>query len=220
MRHLQTGTLLVATLFTGLMAGLFAAFAYAVMPGLGRTSDHTLVEAMQGINKAIINPAFLLPFVGSIPLLGLAVALAWREHSRAALPWLIAALVLYLVAFMVTGGANVPLNDKLAHAGDPAQISHLAKVRSDFEDSWVAWNIVRAVLHTAAFGCLAWALVLHGTDRAPDRTGGRASAHQPTALTPMAPRDTALRHTALRHTAAAPGQFQAPPGNPAVAPRA
>lgn len=162
MRFLQTGTLLVTTLFTGLMAGLFAAFAYSVMPGLGRSSDRTFVEAMQAINKAIVNPAFMLLFMGSIPLLGLAVVLAWRGQSRPVLPWLIAALVLYIVAFMVTSGVNVPLNDALAHAGDPDNIRQLAKVRSDFEGSWVAWNIVRALLHTAAFGCLAWALVLHG----------------------------------------------------------
>ncbi|MFJ6854214.1 DUF1772 domain-containing protein [Streptomyces sp. NPDC091271] len=163
MRHLQTGVLLAATLSAGLMAGLFAAFAYAVMPGLARSSDRTLVEAMQGINKAILNPVFMLPFMGAIPLLGLAVVLAWRGQGRPALAWLIAALVLYLVAFAVTGGVNVPLNDELARAGDPGHAGHLATVRADFENKWVTWNIVRALLHTAAFACLAWALVVYGT---------------------------------------------------------
>lgn len=165
MKHLQTGVLLVATVSTGLMAGLFAAFAYAVMPGLGRSSDRTFIEAMQGINKAILNPVFMLPFMGTIPLLGLAVVLAWRGHGRSALPWLIAALALYVVAFAVTGGVNVPLNDQLARAGDPGHIRHLATVRADFENKWVLWNIVRALLHTAAFACLAWALVVYGAHR-------------------------------------------------------
>ncbi|MEU2130218.1 hypothetical protein [Streptomyces sp. NPDC018352] len=49
MKHLQTGVLIATTLSAGLMAGLFAAFAYAVMPGLARTSDHTLIEAMRSI---------------------------------------------------------------------------------------------------------------------------------------------------------------------------
>ncbi|MGW0765589.1 anthrone oxygenase family protein [Streptomyces sp. NPDC002676] len=172
MKHLQTGVLLTATLFTGLMAGLFAAFSYSVMPGLARSSDHTLIEAMQGINKAIINPVFMLPYMGSIPLIGLAVFLAWRGQGRSALPWLIAALVLYLVAFMVTGSVSVPLNNHLADAGDPDHLRNLAAVRADFEHKWVTWNIVRALLHSAAFACLAWSLFVC---RMPETEPSRAS---------------------------------------------
>ncbi|MGW1191901.1 anthrone oxygenase family protein [Streptomyces sp. NPDC002559] len=165
MKHLQTGVLIAATLSAGLMAGLFAAFAYAVMPGLAKSSDHTLVEAMRSINKAILNPAFMLPFMGAIPLLGLAVVLAWRGHGRSALPWLIAALVLYLVAFMVTSGVNVPLNDRLARAGGLGDAGQLAATRADFESKWVLWNVVRALLHTASFACLLWVLLVHGAHR-------------------------------------------------------
>ncbi|MFB6678959.1 DUF1772 domain-containing protein [Streptomyces sp. NPDC056390] len=175
MKHLQTGTLLAATLSTGMMAGLFAAFAYSVMPGLARSSDHTLVEAMQAINKAIINPVFMFPFLGSIPLLGLTVVLAWRGHGRPALPWLIAALALYLVAFAVTSGVNVPLNDELAHAGDPDHIKHLETVRVHFESKWVTWNIVRALLRTGAFACLTWALIVYGAHRLQENTSTDAS---------------------------------------------
>ncbi|GFE17062.1 hypothetical protein Sgleb_51090 [Streptomyces glebosus] len=42
-----------------------------------------------------------------------------------------------------------------AHAAEAA--------RSAFEGRWVTFNTVRALLHTAAFGLLAWALFLHGT---------------------------------------------------------
>ncbi len=168
MRATQTGTLLASVLASGLMAGLFAAFAYAVMPGLRGTSDHTFTATMQGINKSIVNPVFMLPFVGSVPLIALAVFLAWRGHGRPALPWLVAALVLYLVAFAVTVTVNVPLNDRLARAGDPDSIGDPAAVRERFEAAWVTWNIVRALLHTAAFACLAWALVLYGADRVAD----------------------------------------------------
>ena len=179
MRTLQTVTLLVATLSTGLMAGLFAAFSYAVMPGLGRSSDRTMVEAMQNINKSILNPAFMLPFMGAIPFIALAAFLAWRGHGRSALPWLLAALVIYLVAFFVTSGVNVPLNDQLAKAGDPLHIKHLAAVREHFEHKWVAWNVVRTVLHVAAFGCLAWALVLYGAGRLHESKGANPPARQP-----------------------------------------
>jgi uncharacterized membrane protein len=49
-------TLVAGTVTTGLMAGLFAAFSYAVMPGLARTDDATFVRSMQRINVAILNP--------------------------------------------------------------------------------------------------------------------------------------------------------------------
>jgi hypothetical protein len=35
-------------------------------------------------------------------------------------------------------------------------------VRDDFVTPWVAWNIVRTLALTAAFACLAWALVSRG----------------------------------------------------------
>jgi uncharacterized membrane protein len=159
MKTLQTVTLLAGILASGLMAGLFVGFAYSVMPGLGRSSDRTMIEAMQNINKAIVTPWFLLLFAGPIPLLILAAVLAWRGQGRPALPWILAALALYLIAFLITGGVNVPLNDQLAEAGNPRHVLDLSAIRSDFESKWVAWNIARGLLHTAAFGCLAWALV-------------------------------------------------------------
>jgi uncharacterized membrane protein len=52
----RSGTLAAATLTTGLMAGLYYAYAYSVMLGLSRTDDRTFVSAMQQINVAILNP--------------------------------------------------------------------------------------------------------------------------------------------------------------------
>ncbi|MGA4837466.1 DUF1772 domain-containing protein [Streptomyces sp. G45] len=183
MKNLQTGTLLAATLSTGLMAGLFAAFSYAVMPGLARSSDRTLIETMQTINMAILNPVFILPFLGSIPLLGLAVVLARRGEGRAALPWLTAALVLYVVAFLVTLVGNAPLNVQLADAGDPDDIKDLAAVRADFETKWIVWNIVRSLLHTAAFACLLWALIVYGAHRLHESGKANTSARPPATMT-------------------------------------
>jgi uncharacterized membrane protein len=206
-KTLQQTTLILTALATGLMAGLFAAFAYSVMPGLGRSSDRTFVEAMQNINKAILNPVFMVPFMTAVPLLGLAVALAWRGHGRAALPWLIAALVLYLLAFMVTSGLNVPLNDQLAKAGSPVRMKDPASVREDFENTWVTWNIVRALLHTAAFGCLLWSLTVFNTHpqnptatpSLPDRP--LTTRHH---LTPPPPRPTPSPVNAQAHRPADP----------------
>jgi uncharacterized membrane protein len=76
--------------------------------------------------------------------------------------WIAAALVLYAVALVVTGALNIPLNNDLVDAGDPASIGDLAGVRDDFEGPWVAWNIVRTVASIGSFGCLAYALWLSG----------------------------------------------------------
>lgn len=151
-----------AMLAMGLVAGLFYAYACSVMPGLARTDDRTLVDAMQQINEAILNPVFALSFFGAPVLTAAAAILAWRSGSRQAARWVVAALVLYALAFVVTMGVNVPLNDDLAAAGDPATIRDLAAVREEFEDRWVTWNILRTVASTAALACLGRALVLHG----------------------------------------------------------
>jgi uncharacterized membrane protein len=168
MKTLQTFTLVAATITTGLMAGLFAAFAYAVMPGLARDANRSYVESMQHINDAILNPVFMLCFMGAFGLIALGAVLAWRGHDRATLPWLVLALVLYAATFVVTSAVDVPLNDELARAGNPNHIRDLDAVRDAFHTPWVISNAVRALLNLAAFGALAWALVVFGRV-----TGGR-----------------------------------------------
>jgi uncharacterized membrane protein len=155
--------LVAATVTVGLMAGVFWIYANAIMPGLGRTDDRTFVGAFQSIDKAIINPLFLATFLGALVLTGLAAALHLGEDGRSVLPWVVAALVLYLATVVVTMGINVPLNDALKAAGDPDRIADLAAVRERFNEArWVRWNLARAVASTVAFGCLAWTLVLYG----------------------------------------------------------
>ncbi|MFI2712156.1 DUF1772 domain-containing protein [Micromonospora sp. NPDC018662] len=158
MRLVQHLSLIGATVGAGLMAGLFAAFAYAVMPALRGADDRTFVDAMQRINVTIVNGLFLLIFLGTPLLAALAAILAWRDAGRPALPWILAGLALYLVMFAVTAAVNVPLNDALAAAGT----SDLHAARQRFEATWVAWNVVRALAATAGFGALCCALVVTG----------------------------------------------------------
>ncbi|MDJ0346231.1 DUF1772 domain-containing protein [Streptomyces sp. H10-C2] len=157
--------LIGATITTGLIAGLFYAFSCAVMPGLRRTDDRTFVGAMQWINVRILNGWFALGFAGSLLLTVLAGALHLvGDAPDAPLPWIAGAAALYVLALVITFGVSIPLNDALDAAGDPgaASASALADVRERFEEQWVRWNIVRAVVSTGALGCLVWALVLYG----------------------------------------------------------
>lgn len=153
---LRAAALVTATVTTGLLAGVFYAFAVAVMPGLARTDAASFVAAMNEINDAILNPWFLLTFLGAPGLTALAAALALSAGTPATVAWIAVALVLVSVALVVTFRINVPLNDALAAEGpgDPAEL------RRRFEDRWVRWNIVRAVTSTAALGSLSLALAL------------------------------------------------------------
>jgi uncharacterized membrane protein len=162
LRLVQTASLLAATVTTGLTAGLFYSFACAVMPGLRHAADRTVVDAMQKINVAIINGWFMLCFLGALILGVVAALLHVGRDARPVLPWIIAGLVLYIGVLAITGAANIPLNDQLERAGDPDAIVDLAAVRRRFEDAWVTWNLVRAIVNTAAFSCLLWALTALG----------------------------------------------------------
>ena len=157
-----SATLLAATVTAGLMAGLFAAFWYAIMPGLGRAGDLAFVDGMQRINVAILNGWFGLCFAGALVFSVVAGILHAGAERRSVLPWIVAGALLYLVVLVVTVAVNVPLNDRLNAAGDPGRIGDLHAVRAQFEAAWVRWNAVRTLACTLAFGCLAWALVLHG----------------------------------------------------------
>jgi uncharacterized membrane protein len=160
MNALRVVSLMAATLTTGLVAGVFALYQHTIMPGLARTDDRTFVGAFQAIDRAIINPWFMAGgFMGAVAF----ILLAGITHlGRPALPWIAAALVLYLITFAITIAINVPLNDAIKAAGSPDQID-VAAVRAAFNEArWTSWNLVRVFTSTTAFGLLAWALVVHG----------------------------------------------------------
>ena len=147
---MQAVALLAATLTAGLMAGVYGIFALAIMPGLRATDDRTFVAAFQAIDRAIVNPLFMLWFFGPLLFAGAAAALIGGEGS--VLPWIAAALVLSLAVVVITFAVHLPLNDAIKAATGP-------EAREPFQEArWAAWNVVRAVLSTTAFGCLAWAL--------------------------------------------------------------
>ncbi|MGW2254834.1 anthrone oxygenase family protein [Kitasatospora sp. NPDC001660] len=158
----RTLVLVAATITCGLAAGLFYAYSCSVMPALRRVDDRTFIDVMQRVNVAILNGWFVLGYVGALLFTAAAVALHLPSEGHDALPATIAALVLYLGNIGVTRSVNIPLNDRLEAAGSPARIADPAAVRRAFEERWVRFNVLRAVLCTAALGCLAWALVLDG----------------------------------------------------------
>jgi uncharacterized membrane protein len=168
------GVVLGAAVFAmGLVAGLYFFSAIAVMPALTAADDRTLVDAMQQMIDKIENPAFFLAFLGAPALATAALVQARGSGQAKTAGWIVAALALYTLMVVITFAVNIPLNEDLKDAGDPARIDNIAEVRDDFVTPWVAWDIVRTLATTAAFAALTWALVLHTRI-------GRAEQPQPT----------------------------------------
>lgn len=138
----------VTTVLTGLLAGLYYAYAVSVLPGLGSTPDTVFAPAMNGINVAIQNPVFFLSFMGA-PLLSVIVLLLSFRGSKARLGWLVAAAILNVASIAITISLNIPLNDALARDNDVAA----------FEGAWVTWNVVRTLVTTGALVALIGALM-------------------------------------------------------------
>jgi uncharacterized membrane protein len=154
--------LVAATVTTGLVAGLFYGFSIAVMPGLARTDDRTLVDVMRGINAAILNGWFLLGYVGALLLDALALVLfALHAESRAVLAPVAVSTALYLAAVVLTARVNIPLNNALEAAGSADTPADPAATRRDFERPWVRANHWRTLLCAAALAGHCWALAAH-----------------------------------------------------------
>jgi uncharacterized membrane protein len=155
--------LLLATMTTGLVAGVYLFYAHTVMPGLGRSGDRTFVAGFQALDRAIINPWFLVTSFLGAPVLTVVAALFYlQEPARGVLSWVLVALVLDLTTVGITVGVNVPANDRLKAAGNAEQIDVTA-VRSEFDERrWARWNLVRVVLSVTSFVALLWSLVLAG----------------------------------------------------------
>ncbi|WP_232668224.1 anthrone oxygenase family protein [Pseudonocardia sp. TRM90224] len=156
-----TVSLIVATLTMGLAAGAFVLFWHTIMPGLASTDDRTFVSAFRSIDKAIINPWFML--FGFLGALVFTLIAAFTQFGRPTFLWTAVALVLYVIVVVITMAINVPLNNALGAAGLPDDPAELAAIRKAFDEArWRAWNLVRVGASVVAFACLTWALVEHG----------------------------------------------------------
>ena len=143
----------------GLMAGFFYAFSICVMRALGKIPAAQGIAAMQSINVVVINPGFMIVFLGmaAASLFAIIAALTrWRGPGSG---WLLAGGALYLVGtFGVTMLFNVPRNNALASLA--ADSPEAATRWTDYLRSWTLWNHVRALAAlaaTAAFALGLWA---------------------------------------------------------------
>ena len=147
----KTLALYVAILLTGLSAGLFFAWQVSVIPGTKRVQDSVYIETMQEINRAIINPPFMMIFLGSLIVQLLTVVLYWNTTITL---WLIlgATLLYGIGTVIVTGMGNVPLNDKLdvLSLNEQSEIQ-MASERQQYEANWNRLHTVRTLFAVLSF---------------------------------------------------------------------
>ncbi|MCF3108928.1 DUF1772 domain-containing protein [Niabella sp. CC-SYL272] len=145
----------IALLLVALMAGLFFSFSVAVTRGLKKLDDKSYLWAMQKINKAILNPVFLLCFIGA-PLLLIGTTMIRFFEDRWLFMWMLVTTLVYTGGvFMVTMFCNVPLNNYLDRQRiDTLDPETAEAVRSRFEIPWNRYNHIRTLFSILALGMM------------------------------------------------------------------
>ena len=150
-------TLYISIILTGLSAGLFYAWQVSVIPGTKLVQDATYIETMQQINRAIINPPFMLIFLGTLIMQVISVYFYW--DTTGPFWFILGATASYGAGtVLITGMGNVPLNDAL----DTLKLNQLSTdqvtaERRDYESRWNRFHIIRTVFSVLAFMMLLFA---------------------------------------------------------------
>jgi uncharacterized membrane protein len=134
----------VSAIASALVAGVFFAFSNFVMQALGRIPPEQGVAAMQSINITVINPLFMLAFMGTGAVCLALIVGAFFRWEETGSKLVLAASLIYLIGVIgVTMVFNVPLNDALAavQPGTP----DAAALWTRYMSEWTFWNSVRTV---------------------------------------------------------------------------
>jgi len=162
---MKTLVLLLSTVSTALIGGLFYAYSCSVLPGLTRLSDLSFLQAMQAINRAILNPLFFISFMGTLILLPVCTWLFYDKSLTMVFYLLLAATLLYTGGvFLVTMVGNVPLNNLLDGANlEKMDANELSALRNKFEPAWGMFHRIRTIISCICIVILAYAALLSRT---------------------------------------------------------
>lgn len=155
-------SLAVATVLSGLSAGLLYGWWVSVIPGTRRMSGSSYVETMQSVNQAILNPAFLAVFLGAPVAIAVAGVVTFIDGESLRTVLLVTALLLYLSTTLATTvRGNIPLNDQLEQFElSSATPTAIGDARDAYEGPWNRLHGVRVASSTLAFAlCVAATLV-------------------------------------------------------------
>jgi uncharacterized membrane protein len=139
--------LVVTATTTALIAGLFYAWSCSVIPGIVRLPDAAYLDAMQVMNRAILNPLFFLSFMGTVILLPVSTYMHYAQPVTTRFWFLLAATLLYCFGtFGVTVVGNVPLNENLdAFNIKSASSEAITAQRTAFEKPWIKLHSIRTL---------------------------------------------------------------------------
>ncbi len=144
---------LITILTTGLSAGLFYAWAVSVIPGTKLVSDKTYMETMQAINRAIINPGFMVIFIGTLFLLTICTYWQFKIGVDIKFWFIIGATITYLIGTIgITAFGNVPLNETLDLVNvNQLSEEELRQTRASYEIYWNKLHNIRTVFAVVSF---------------------------------------------------------------------
>ena len=150
--------ILITIAGSSILSGLFFIFSNTIMKAFREIEPEAGTKAMQQINTTILNPLFMIVFMGT-PLLSLyLVVTAWTGVFAAAGYFLIpGGLIHILGSFIVTIVVNVPLNNRLAAVDPDSSIGR--QIWEEYHSKWVPWNHVRTVASLIAVCCLSIGLL-------------------------------------------------------------
>jgi uncharacterized membrane protein len=159
---IETIILVLATLSTGMMAGIFFTWSNAVTPGIGKLNDMGYLRSLQSMNRVILNPAFRIVFIGAVVTVALTPAFYYKSYPNNAFWFLLITFVIYWIgAFGTTFLGNIPLNNLLDKANlDTISTENAHKLRTTIEIRWNALNLVRTITSALSFLLLIISLLM------------------------------------------------------------
>lgn len=145
--------LILATLSTGVMAGIFFTWSNAITTGIGRLTDIEYLRSFQAMNRTILNPAFFLAIFGPAVLLPLSSFFQLKLQPQNLFWMLLAASLLYLIGVIViTFAGNVPMNTILDKTAlQDISLEDANTLRNSFENKWNFLNWIRTYCALGAF---------------------------------------------------------------------
>lgn len=139
--------------------GVYFTYSNSVVPGLDDIDPEKAVEAMRKINIAIINPTFLLTFIGPVvTAAATGFLLLGLDEPTPAYLFLAAAVVYLFGSLVITGRVNVPMNNALENSTSTDWEQRWA----DFSPRWRRWNTVRGLLTAVSLTLCGVGLYLWG----------------------------------------------------------
>jgi len=150
---IHTIILLLASLSTGIMAGIFFIWTNTIKPGIGKLNDMGYLSAFQSMNRVILNPIFIGIFIAPVILIPLSAALHLNILPDYKFWILLSATILYWIGtFGVTIRGNIPLNELLDKTNIENISTEQAKsLRQSIENKWNRFNLIRTISSISAF---------------------------------------------------------------------